>query len=70
MVEGALNLADVQKQTITELQQELTYIRRESDELQVTTKRIIKSLDNFEEKNLTQVDTPRACTLPKVVFYQ
>lgn len=67
MVEGALNPAEIQEQTITQLQQEITYIRHER---QVTMKRVIEIPHNEEEVALTPTYILKVCTLPMTAIYQ
>ena len=70
MVEGALNPPEVQERTIKELQQELTYVRRERDDLQVIIERVMESPHKIKEETLDPADISRANTLPKTVVYQ
>ena len=69
LVEGALKPNEVQQHTINELQRELTYTRRERDELQVTIERMVESPHNLDEETLTPTDIPRACILPRAAIY-
>ena len=69
MVEEAPHPKEAQQQTITDLQQELAYVSRERDELQVNLERIVESPRNFEEENLGPSDIPRTHTMPKTAIY-
>jgi hypothetical protein len=70
MVEGALNPPEVQERTIQELQQELAYIRRERDDLQVTLERVMESPHRIDDETLDPADISRASILPKTTIYQ
>ena len=73
MVEEILNPAESQQHSITELQQELRYIRREKDELQMTVERIFENPPNRSEDTLNNTlnptDIPRACISPRTIIY-
>ena len=69
MVEGTLHQPDLQQRAFSELQQELTYTRRERDEYQVTLERLMESPHNIDEEALGPADIPRSSILPKAAIY-
>ena len=69
MVEGTLNPPEDQDGSVSELQQQLKYIRRERDELQLTMERIIKGPVDLNEDALTPADVSRSAMLPKATIY-
>ena len=68
-VEEALNQPGTQEGALRELQQELTHVQRERDELQMTLERIMESPRNVDEETLGPADLPRTSTLPKASIY-
>lgn len=70
MVEGTLNPTLTQQNIITELQCELSYTRRERDELQASMDKLVESPRSYEEKILAPSDLPKAYTSPRTNIYQ
>ena len=70
MVEGAWSPMEFPHKSVTELQQELRYVRRERDELQITLERVMEIPADPSEETLNPSDVPRTCTLPKTAIYQ
>ena len=70
LAEEAFNPAESQQRSNTELQQELRYIRRERDELQMTLERIMEIPTDPVEETLNPADIPRSSTSPKTAIYQ
>jgi len=55
---------------MVELQQELRYVRRERDELQITLERIMEIPADPNEETLNPSDIPKISTLPKTAIYR
>jgi hypothetical protein len=74
LIEEVMNPAEDQKRSVTELQQELRYITRERDELQVTVERIFESPPDPNAdtlpNDLSPTDIPRTCISPRASIYQ
>ena len=69
MVEGVLNPTEFQQRSVTELEQELRYVRRERDELQMTLERIMETPVDPSEEALNPTDIPKSATLPRTIIY-
>lgn len=74
LIEEVMNPTEAQKLSVSELQQELRYITRERDELQVTVERIFESppdpnTDTLPD-DLSPTDIPRTCISPRASIYQ
>jgi hypothetical protein len=69
MVDGMPNPTKDHDRTITDLKQELAYVRRERDELQINMERIIESPRSFDEETLGSGDVSRTNILPKSAIY-
>jgi hypothetical protein len=69
VVEGAVPTSENQDKSVSEMQQELKYIKRERDELQITMERIIEAPVDLNEDALTPADLSRSATLPRAAIY-
>lgn len=70
MVEEMMNPAEFQQRSVAELQQELRYLTRERDELQLTIERTMEGPLDLSEEPLNSAEIPRSATSPKAIIYQ
>lgn len=69
MIEGTQNNSESQQNLITELQRELTYTRREREELKASLDKMVESPHSYAEGILPPSELPKAYTSPRTFIY-